>query len=77
MPRINPRNNRLTTIQFLDHVIEKLPFQIEVVETDNGSEFHSKFHWHVLDRGIRHVYDRREHQRPRCHHSPSAVQWGS
>jgi len=27
-----------------------------VIQTDNGSEFQSGFHWHVLDRGIRHVY---------------------
>lgn len=26
------------------------------IQTDNGSEFGSQFHWHVLDRGIRHVY---------------------
>ena len=24
--------------------------------TDNGAEFQSAFHWHVLDRGIRHTY---------------------
>jgi transposase InsO family protein len=24
--------------------------------TDNGSGFASMFHWHVLDKGIRHVY---------------------
>ena len=56
MLRIYPKNNQLTAIQFLDHVLEKLPFQVEQVQTDNGSEFQSKFHWHVLDRGIRHVY---------------------
>jgi len=45
-----------TAIQFLDYVLEKLPFQVEVIQTDNGAEFKSQFHWHVLDRGIRHVY---------------------
>lgn len=54
--RIYPKNNQLTAIQFLDHVLERLPFQVEAVQTDNGSEFQSKFHWHVLDRGIRHIY---------------------
>ena len=54
--RIYPRNNQVTAIQFLDHVLEKLPFQVEQIQTDNGAEFQSKFHWHVLDRGIRHVY---------------------
>ena len=56
MLRIYPKNNQLTAIQFLDHVLEKLPFQVEAVQTDNGAEFQSKFHWHVMDRGIRHVY---------------------
>jgi transposase InsO family protein len=54
--RIYPKNNQLTAIQFLDHVLEKLPFKVEQIQTDNGAEFQSKFHWHVLDRGIRHVY---------------------
>jgi transposase InsO family protein len=54
--RIYPKNNQLTAIQFLDDVLERLPFQVEAVQTDNGAEFQSKFHWHVLDRGIRHIY---------------------
>ena len=33
-----------------------LPFRVEVVQTDNGAEFQSAFHWHVLDRGVQHVY---------------------
>ncbi|MEX0667182.1 MAG: integrase core domain-containing protein, partial [Acidimicrobiia bacterium] len=35
---------------------EKLPFKVEVIQTDNGAEFGSQFHDHVLDRGIGHVY---------------------
>jgi transposase InsO family protein len=27
----------------------------EVIQTDNGPEFGSAFHWHVLDKGIGHV----------------------
>jgi transposase InsO family protein len=27
-----------------------------VIQSDNGADFASAFHWHVLDRGIRHVY---------------------
>lgn len=34
----------------------QLQFRIDVIQTDNGSEFGSQFHWHVLDRGIQHVY---------------------
>jgi transposase InsO family protein len=54
--RIYPRNNQKTAIQFIDYVLEKLPFQVETIQTDNGAEFQSGFHWHVLDRGIDHVY---------------------
>ncbi len=54
--RIYPRNNEKTAIQFIDYVLEKLPFGVECVQTDNGAEFQGAFHWHVLDRGIGHVY---------------------
>jgi transposase InsO family protein len=37
-------------------VLEKLPFRVEVIQTDNGAEFGSQFQYHVLDRGIGHVY---------------------
>ena len=43
-------------IQFLDYATERLPFPVEVIQTDNGAEFQTGFHWHVLDRGIGHVY---------------------
>ncbi len=43
-------------VRFLDYVLEKLPFKVEVIQTDNGAEFGSQFHYHVLDRGIGHVY---------------------
>lgn len=54
--RIYPRCNQKTAIQFLDYLLAKLPFQIDAIQTDNGAEFQSQFHYHVLDRGIRHVY---------------------
>lgn len=54
--RIYDKLNQVTAIQFLDYVLEKLPFMVEVIQTDNGSEFQSQFHWHVLDRGIQHTY---------------------
>jgi transposase InsO family protein len=54
--RIYDRLNQKTAIQFLDYVLERLPFRVEVIQTDNGSEFQAAFHWHVLDRGILHVY---------------------
>ena len=54
--RIYDRNDQKTAIQFIDYVAEKLPFRIECIQTDNGAEFQGAFHWHVLDRGIGHVF---------------------
>jgi transposase InsO family protein len=54
--RIYDRLNQQIAIRFLDYVLEKLPFKVEVIQTDNGVEFGSQFHYHVLDRGIGHVY---------------------
>jgi transposase InsO family protein len=54
--RIYARNNQKTAIQFIDYVLEKLPFRVETIQTDNGAEFQGAFHWHVLDRGIGHTY---------------------
>jgi transposase InsO family protein len=39
----------------LDYVLSRLPFQVEVIQTDNGAEFQSAFHWHALDKGIAHT----------------------
>jgi transposase InsO family protein len=54
--RIYPQLNQKTAIQFADYVLERLPFRVEVIQTDNGAEFQSLFHWHVLDKGIGHSY---------------------
>jgi transposase InsO family protein len=54
--KIYDRLNQKTAVQFIDYVLERLPFRVELIQTDNGAEFQSAFHWHVLDRGIRHVY---------------------
>ncbi len=56
--RIYPRSDQKTAIQFLDYVAQRLPFQIERIQTDNGAEFQSAFHWHVLDKGFGHTYIR-------------------
>jgi transposase InsO family protein len=50
--------NQRTAIQFIDDVVRRLPFRIHVVQTDNGAEFQSHFHWHVQSLDIRHVYIR-------------------
>ena len=56
--RIYDRLNQKTAVQFLDYVLAKLPFRVERIQTDNGAEFQSAFHYHVLDRGIGHLYIR-------------------
>jgi transposase-like protein len=56
--RVYRKHDQKTAIQFLDYVLEKLPFQVETIQTDNGSEFQAAFHWHILDRGIKHTYIR-------------------
>lgn len=47
--RIYPKHDMKTAIQFLDYVIAKLPFRVEEIQTDNGAEFQTQFHWHALD----------------------------
>ncbi len=47
-----------TAIRFFDEVARRLPFRIFVVQTDNGAEFQSRFHWHVEGLDVRHVYIR-------------------
>ena len=54
--RSYPRRNQQTAIQFLDYLLERLPFRVEVIQTDNGPQFGSSFHWQVLDNGASHVY---------------------
>jgi transposase InsO family protein len=47
---------RRPPFQFSDCLLDKFPFRIEMIRTDNGAEFQSAFHWHLLGSGIRHVY---------------------
>jgi transposase InsO family protein len=50
--------NQRTAIRFIDEVRRRLPFRVHVVQTDNGAEFQSQFHWHLEGLDIRHVYIR-------------------
>ena len=50
--------NQATAIRFADEVIRRLPFRVLVIQTDNGAEFQSRFHWHLQAKDIRHVYIR-------------------
>ncbi|MDH3226036.1 MAG: IS481 family transposase [Thermoleophilia bacterium] len=56
--QIFPKLNQKAVIAFVDYVLARLPFEVEQVQTDNGSELQSGFHWQLLDRGIRHTYIR-------------------
>jgi transposase InsO family protein len=50
--------NQSTAIRFIDEVLRRLPFRVHVIQTDNGAEFQSRFHWHVEGLDLRHVYIR-------------------
>jgi transposase InsO family protein len=54
--QVYPKHNQGCAIKFMDYVIEKFPFRISTVRTDRGHEFQARFHWHVEDQGIQHVY---------------------
>ena len=58
-----------TAIRFIDDVLRRLPFRVHVVQTDNGAEFQSRFHWHLEARDVRHVYIR-----PRAPHLNGKVE---
>ena len=50
--------NQETAVEFPDEVLRRLPFRVLLIQTDNGSEFQSKFRWHLEDLDIRHVFIR-------------------
>jgi len=54
--RVYRRHTQTNAIDFRNYVIEKFPFRIHTIRTDRGHEFQALFHWHVEDKGIRHVY---------------------
>jgi len=54
--QIYPKHNQVCAINFIDYVIQKFPFRISTIRTDRGHEFQARFHWHVEDQGMKHVY---------------------
>ena len=54
--QIYPKHNQVCAINFIDYVIQKFPFRISTIRTDHGHEFQARFHWHVEDQGMKHVY---------------------
>ena len=54
--QIYEKHNQDCAIKFIDHVIERFPFRLSMLRTDRGHEFQARFHFHVEDLGIQHVY---------------------
>lgn len=54
--RIYDRQNQINSIDFINQVVDRFPFRIKYIRTDNGHEFKTLFHWHVHDLGMLHVY---------------------
>ena len=54
--QIYPKHNQDCAIKSIDYVIAKFPFRISTIRTDRGHEFQVRFHCHVEDQGMRHVY---------------------
>ena len=54
--QIYPEHNQERAIPFMNYVVEKFPFRLSTIRTDRGHEFQARFHWHVEDQGMRHVY---------------------
>lgn len=54
--KVYEKHNQACAIDFINYVVDKFPFRIKMIRTDNGHEFQSKFHWHCEDLGLEHVY---------------------
>jgi len=54
--KVYKKHNQISAIDFLDYVIDKFPFRINMIRTDNGHEFQARFHWCCIEKGIQHVY---------------------
>jgi transposase InsO family protein len=54
--KIYHNHNQECAIEFINYIVEKFPFRINTVRTDRGHEFQIRFHCHVEDLGITHVY---------------------
>jgi transposase InsO family protein len=54
--KIYEKHTQANAIDFVNYVVEKFPFRISTIRTDNGHEFQAQFHWHVTDLGMVHSY---------------------
>ena len=56
--KIYNRHTQKSAIDFINHVLDRFPFRIHTIQTDNGHEFQFGFHCHCRDLGLNHVYIR-------------------
>lgn len=54
--KIYRKDSQINIIQFIDCMHSKYHFRIHTVRANNGHDLQAKFHWHLTDLGIRHVY---------------------
>jgi hypothetical protein len=51
--KVHDACNQSSAIRFVDEVIRRLPFRVLVIQTDNGPEYQSRFHWHLERQDVR------------------------
>jgi len=54
--KIYEKHTQENAISFMDYVVGKFPLRIHTIRADNGHEIQVKFHRHLLDLGMDHVY---------------------
>jgi transposase InsO family protein len=54
--KIYSKHTQKNAIEFIDYMERKFPFRIHTIRTDRGHEFQARFHWHVEDKGMKHIY---------------------
>ncbi len=54
--KVYTRHTQQNAIDFMNYVIAKFPFRINMARTDRGHEFQALLHWHLADRGVEHAY---------------------
>lgn len=54
--KIYKRHTQEIAVDFINYIISLFLFRIHTIRTDNGHEFQAKFHCHLKDLGINHVY---------------------
>ena len=67
--KIYTKHTQANAINFINYVVDKFPFRIKVIRTDNGHEFQTKFNCHVQELGMIHV-----HIKPRSPHLNGKVE---